>query len=299
MIAIAAVKACVGERVIYFPWSDDPSCPGRFEDVFNADPNLIPASGPASNATVLETHGWEPLTIYEQLRAALRLTLSLEEFCRNFVLELRSLKFRSGILDAVRDWRVQCNETLLGVHIRRTDRTAHHKGQFQAFLMGKQGLNRELPVYLSAMYGLCPASFMSAYENVALVRSMRRFGKERNDLRYAVFTDNRREALGFEKAAFRYGVAYVTEEGAVRSSKRAENRFDQGLRETSLRNAVIDMLRLSECDAIAQGNRASTFSIVASIIGAKPIITPGPLYPFWRVIKDANGCAANDPGLIG
>ena len=160
LIAVAAVKACVRNHKIYFPWSIDPSCPGAYEDIFKPTPNLTPRSAPSGDCQVIDTHGWEPLEIYGQFNKTLNLGLSLPEFCTNFVYELRHLAFRDELVDCVSKWRQSIDEaSLLGVHIRRTDRTVLHRDQFRAFAMGRQGLNRELPLYLSAMYGLLPARF--------------------------------------------------------------------------------------------------------------------------------------------
>ncbi|MHA7870879.1 MAG: hypothetical protein ACX939_00875 [Hyphococcus sp.] len=60
---------------------------------------------------------------------------------------------------------------------------------------------------------------------------------------------------------------------------------------------MLEMLCLASCDAIAQNNRASTFSLVASIIGATPIVTPRPRYPFWTTIEETTGMSPNDPAF--
>lgn len=265
--------------------------------MFLPDPFIIPSSGPAVNARELHTHGWEPLTIYAQLNESLNLNMPLETFCRRFVAELRRLRFREDIVSAVQSWRRAGDEPLLGVHIRRTDRSRHHREQFRNFLMRKQGLNRELPLYLNVMYGLFPAALVRHYENGRLISALRRFN-EHGAPRYAVFSDDDREAAIFEKAARRRGVRHPAQ-AAVSTSAAHHAAASYPLRKSTVKEALIDLLRLASCDAIAQSNRASTFSIAAAVIGAKPIVTEEPRYPFWRAIKQATGHAPNDPALDG
>ncbi|WP_425408894.1 hypothetical protein [Hyphococcus sp.] len=291
LIAIAALKACVGARRIYFPWSNDPSCPGAFDDIFQPDPNLIPAPAPPAGAVVLKTHGWEPLTIHRQLKEALKLSLSREAFCRKFVMALRGLAFRDDILISVRSWREKCPEALVGVHLRRTDRVKHHRDQFRAFLLRKQGLNRELPAALSALYGLAPDAFVRKYENASITRALKRFHTREGESRYAVFTDDPAEGADFVRILKKCGKVYAPEATA------AIERPNSTMRSTDIKSALVDLLRLSRCDAIAQGNRASTFSIAAAIIGTREILTPEPLYPFWRVVTAETGRPANGPAL--
>jgi hypothetical protein len=295
LIAIAALKACVGDNAVCFPWSDDPSCPGTFEDIFSPDPFLVAALGPPPDARRLLTHGWEPLTIYSQLNESLKLNLSLEKFSRRFVAQLRGFTFKDDILSAVQGWPNSADGQVLGVHIRRTDRAAHHRDQFRGFLMGKQGLNGELPLYLSAMYGLLPAGIVRDYENGRLVAALRRT-KKTCGKKYAVFSDDEAEAIIFEKTARRNGFHLVSQPAAAKAPPQREQ-GDRRLRKSTIKRTLVDLLCLSQCSAIAQSNRASTFSAVAAIIGAKPIVTPEPRYPFWRAIREATGRAPNDPSF--
>ncbi|MEM9616469.1 MAG: hypothetical protein AAF936_00780 [Pseudomonadota bacterium] len=297
LVAIAAVRACIDERVtVYFPWSNDPSCPGRYEDILETFPNLIPASAAPPDAIPLNTHGWEPLSIYAELSEALKLDLSLANFCKKFVFELRHLPFKADLADGARTWRQNIDEgPLVGVHIRRTDRSEHHRKEFRAFVMRKQGLSRELPLYLSAMYGFAPDSFMRFYENLVLVRSSRRIKQHGAGFWYAVFSDDTNEIRGFEEvAAFagidnsRHRITAAVNGGEIESEQTR-------MRQTGIREAISDLLRLSQCDAIVQNNRASTFSLVASMIGATPILSAKTRYPFWLAIEEATGAAPFDP----
>jgi len=317
LIALATMRACAGERVIHFPWSVDPSCPGDYADILKPMPCLAPGSKPLPGSIELETHNWEPLTIYQQLNAALDLNLPLPEFCRRFVSALRSLPFHDEFKGFTSGWRAAAGDVpLVGVHIRRTDRAAYHRDQFRAFLMRKQGMNRELPLHLSALYGLCPAPAVRAYENAAVASALRRYGKKAPGFHYAVFSDATMAEHSVVKTAARLGVsnkkhftyASGADDAAQSNSARLEhlvfeasqsNALESLLRvlkrktgdplflqrQTTIKDAVMDLLCLAQCDAIAQGNRASTFSLVAALIGAKPIITGKPRYPFWIAIE--------------
>jgi hypothetical protein len=295
LFALAAAKACAGGRAIHFPWSNDPSCTGDYADIFEPTPGLVlqPVSLPGD--IMIET-GWEPLGIYERFKEALKLDLSLADFCADLVAELRSLPFRADLTAAARAWRASAGAaSLIGVHIRRTDRTEHHRQQFRAFLRGEQGLNRELPIYLNAVYGLCPNSVIWAHENMTLTRALRRYKSASGAISYTVFSDDIGETRKFQKAAAFGGVGRercVSGTSAPRSPQAAH-----GFRNTALKDAALDLLRLCECDAIAQSNRASTFSLAASIIGGKPIITAKTRYPFWRVIEEKISASPSDVRL--
>lgn len=296
LIALAAVRACINEQVLYFPWSEDPSCPGAYEDILEPMDNLQPRHARARGWPVLQTHGWEPLQIYAELKEALALDLSLADFCKKLVLELRGLPFKEALSARALEWRNSKGDApLVGVHIRRTDRSALHRDQFRAFLMRKQGLNRELPIYLSALYGIFPSDFMSFYENVALVCALFSYKGEHEDFRYAVFSDSEQEISGFEKTAARAGIKNELRLTQSPAQESGVSMKAQVLRQTTIQDAVIDLLCLSQCDAIAQSNRASTFSLVASIIGAKPIITPKTRYPFWLSVEENTALSPSDP----
>ncbi len=296
-MAFAAVRACADGRAVQFPWSNDPSCPGEYEDIFEPVPGFERAVAPVPGSIYVET-GWEPFGVYDQFNRVLALNLPQAEFSRRLVLELRRLPFRPALVQAAADWRqAQGGQPLVGVHIRRTDRIDLHRKQFNDFLTGKAGINRELPVYLTAMYGLCPPGFIRSYENAMLSLALRRYKSAFPDFSYAVFTDDRDEAGGFHKAADNYGAG-----GARRLKQSPQTEYmakTDRLRRTTIADAVVDLLCLSQCDAIAQGNRASTFSLVASILGSRPVITAKTMYPFWRQIENDTEMTPNDANWAG
>lgn len=291
LFAIAAARACAGARVIHFPWSNDPSCPGDYADVFKDSANFAVQAPPPPDAVAVET-GWEPLGIYERFGKALKSELTLGQFCANLVTEMRRLPFRDDLIAAAREWRRGAGERpLAGVHIRRTDRTEHHRQQFRAFLRREQGLNRELPIYLNAVYGLFPDAFIRAYENMTLAGALRRYRSASGAASYTVFTDDLNEVLEFQKAAAFVGVGRdrcISGTPALQSPQTGH-----GIRNTALAEAALDLLRLAQCDAIAQSNRASTFSLAASIIGARPILTAKTRYPFWLAIEESTSSPPN------
>lgn len=292
MMAIAAVRACAGERPVRFQWSNDASCPGAFEDVFTVSDGFAPSTAaPPSEAIAT---GWEPYEIFETFKSALGLSMSRAAFSARLLHALDTLPIRNVHVDVARAWReAQGAAPLIGVHVRRTDRTEQHRRQFQDFLMRKSGLNRELPVLLSAFYGLAPAASLCAYENAMLSSAVRRFGAAQDNHAYVIFADDKNEALNVEQALTRSVPNAAKREGPQSDPPPQMER----LRATSLSAAMIDLLCLAQCDAIAQGNRASTFSLAAAIIGRKPILTAKTRYPFWRMLEEDLGVAPNMPPL--
>ena len=197
------------------------------------------------------------------------------------------------LTEDAKQWRTLASQgALAGVHIRRTDRSAQHRQQFRDFLARKSGLSRELPIYLSALYGISPPQFMQRWENAALALSLGRFARTSGRFDFAIFSDDANATLAFKNAAKFYrvcGAAVDTEPGRMNSGG--------GIRRTELKDAVVDLLRLAQCDAIVQSNRASTFSLVAAIYGAKPIISAKTMYPFWNIIEASTGMEPNDRRL--
>ncbi len=288
IMALAAVRACADGRPVRFSWSNDESCPGDYDDVFIASDMFAPAVVPAQ-AKVIQT-GWEPYEIFDTFRGELGLDFSRAEFSARIVAALDELAFHEAHLHAARAWRTAQGEApLVGVHVRRTDRTAQHRQQFRDFLMRKSGLNRELPVLLTALYGLAPGPVLRAYENAHITSALRRFCDGKSQCAFSVFADDEFEARNVEAAVARSAPNARRQKGPDSE----QSHHLQRLRRTSLSGAMMDLLCLSRCDAIAQSNRASTFSLVAAIIGRKPILTASPRYPFWRKMEDDLGAAPN------
>lgn len=290
MMALAAARASADGRPIRFTWSNDESCPGAFSDIFAPSPIFAPAESAPPGATVIHT-GWEPYGIFETFKGALGLDISRAEFSRRLLAALDTSPFLEAHVRAARAWRAaeDAAAPLIGVHVRRTDRTEQHRRQFRDFLLRRSGLVREIPVWLSAFYGLAPDAWICRYENAMLTSAMRRFGEGKSSYAYAVFADDETEARNVEEAAARRAPKALKRKGPDREPLPQLQR----LRRTSLSSAMTDLLCLAQCDAIAQSNRASTFSLVAAIIGRKPILTPKTLYPFWLTMEEDLGAAPN------
>ncbi len=289
MMALAAVRACAGDTPVRFIWSNDDSCPGEYEDVFIATDAFAPAEAAPDDVRVIQT-GWEPYEIFEVFRKELGLDVSRATFSARLVAALDGLAFHDAHLGASKDWRAAQGEApLVGIHVRRTDRTAQHRRQFRDFLMRKSGLNRELPLLLTALYGLAPTSLLRVYENAHLTSAYRGYCKNLSDCSFAVFADDEIEAQNVETAIARNAPKALRRKGP--DSEPLQHL--QRLRRTSLSSAMIDLLCLSKCDAIAQSNRASTFSLVAAMIGRTPILTATSRYPFWLKLEEDLGAAPN------
>lgn len=298
LIAIAAVKACIGNRRVFFPWLNDSSCPGDFHEILDPIPNLRVGSISPKNGIPLNTHNWEPLSIYSQLNKELDLSLSKSEFCLGFVHALRHLPINSDLKDQATQWRQSRGcEPMIGVHIRRTDRMAQHRDEFRKAIFRNQGISRELPIGLGAAYGIFPPGVISFYENTIIGAQLKKFKSQNKNFGFSIFVDNPQYIEGVKKMARWSGISNTThlEPGPISLERTAD--ADQGNRQTSLTNAVVDLLCLASCDAIIQSNRASTFSLVASIIGRTPIVSAKTGYPFWHAIETASAKALYGEGL--
>ena len=112
--------------------------------------------------------------------------------------------------------------------------------------------------------------------------------------KYAVFSDSTDGEALFSKM-MRVGII----KKVVPVQDHDNQIVESNLRKTNIEDAMIELLCLSKCDAIAQSNRASTFSLVAAMIGGKPILTPETRYPFYHAIKAETGMPPNSPVLKG
>ncbi|WP_411817498.1 hypothetical protein [Hyphococcus sp. DH-69] len=240
---------------------------------------------------MIETHPWEPFRIFNSLDAHFSLGMTEREFAFRFIQSLRSLPVRTVLNEKATAWRnnIQARK-LVGVHLRRTDRAAHHRQQFRAFLMRKQGLNRELPLYLNIMYGVLPQGMVHFVENTHIMNMIKKYGADK----YAVFSDSMDGEASFSK---------MMRVGKIKKVVPVQDNDNQivesNLRKTNIEDAMIELLCLSKCDAIAQSNRASTFSLVAAMIGGKPILTPETRYPFYHSVKAEMGMPPNSAVLKG
>ncbi len=298
LIAIAAVKACTVDREVSFPWLNDPSCPGEYHDILDPIPNLNVGSRPSSHAVQLKTHNWEPLTIYRQLKKELRLSLSQSEFCLRFVDVLRHLPFKQGLKQKASQWRqAQSFEPIVGVHIRRTDRMAQHRKEFRRAIFRRQGISGELPLLLSAGYGIFPPGIISLYEDSVIGSQLKKIQRKNKKFAFSIFADNYRYVDGLKKRARWYGVQSAAYLAPALTATETFSAKAHQYRQTGLVDAVVDLLCLASCDAIIQNNRASTFSLAASIIGMTPIISAKTRYPFWHAIEGASEKALFGEGL--
>ena len=295
LLAIAAVRACAIDTEVKFMWNEDNGCPGKYEDVLEPIPFFTLLTEPPRQSNALTHLSWNPLEIFDELSGLFGLSMGMNEFSTRFIAALKTSPFKPQLVSAAKDWRA-CfgSHKVIGIHIRRTDRIKHH----QAALRSKQGGNsvlyvkKQLPFFQSLLYRFGSDRLIGDLENIELYR---RIAPKilSPDWRLATFSDDEREKKRFTKGWQWSQPNKVTVFGLSKTSEITTNATSTR-RKTSLRDAAIELLCLSRCDAIAQNNSASTFSLVASIIGSKPILTTKTHHDFWRRIEDVSKTSPND-----
>lgn len=298
LLAVASALACTRDEIIHFPWLINPPCPGRYQDVLAPHARLVCTDSRQEDWPAVDTSPWDPSLIYPAFCQARTTTLPPDAFWTGFVHAVRSLPFHDHLIAAATGWRVaQASPYLVGVHIRRTDRINHVKLGLVRFERSWHSKDNELPPLQTALYTRATPETVARVENTAIwaMIALRRIF--RKGLKVAVFADDTVQRDAFIAAGRRFGFrpsdfADPPANAAARSRPRVGKR-----RETGLSDAALEILCLSKCDAIVQNNRASSFSLVAAIVGAKPILSGTTRYTFWHDCVAATGRAPNDPNL--
>lgn len=282
-LAAAAAVGSMVDRPIAFGWRNDDECPCDADELFAASDRLtVVASEPLEDAE-LDTLEWDPLLILQRAREVTTRALPVRPFLEAFLENLRTLPIQADIHERARRWSQapERGETNVAIHIRRTDRIAHHRNLFAR----GAPLNELLTfgVGKSLLYLVSSPERIRDVEDREILRLLRRtIRRMTTRSTYTLYCDSRSELERLESWLLRRaaGLDYYPSPATTTEA------WDTGnLRETSARDALVELLAMSSASSIVQSNRTSTFSLVAALIGRTPIVSRRPAHRFWREIE--------------
>ena len=298
MLALASTSAIAGllNAEIVFPWVNSPVCPCGYDDLFRHIPGIrVQRSGP-SPGRIVQTDRWNPVRIGNDFERALGIKLNDEDYYLRFIQALRTMTFSDDVRYRLSRRTVSGDHrTVLSVHIRRTDRMPHHRKlyrhPFSAFRIARN------TGFLKSMHYLSlPESMVVRMENKAMARIIRTFIRETPHAVYSVYSDSREGVQGMIRFCRAAGISEHRYAPGYPGSQGSDYWGEYGMRKTRIRDALVELVEMSESSGIIQNNPASTFALVASIRGRVPIVSKQPIHEFWRKITRVLG---DTPNRIG
>lgn len=284
-IASALALSKILNSEITFTWNNNRNCPAEYADLFKAMPGLHVNNNPKDKLIQVKTSGWDPINIFEGFKTQIDNDLDLENFLFEFIRSLKDLPFSDYVKQQFLNWKKNLIvKTNLAIHIRRTDRIEHHKYLYKK-IFSKQFLYiiRSTGLIKSLQYTFFSPDYLKSIENNSMKKLLNQYLSDKPGITYSLYCDSFEDLIQTEKEFnnISYSLCYYP---SYCSINRDEIWGQFGVRKTQIQDALIDLLCMSASTWIAQNNSASSFSLVASIIGGTPIVTRQPTHNFWKKI---------------
>jgi hypothetical protein len=299
ILALGSVLAIsrIMQSTITFPWRLNSACPAGYHELFEEMPGIVVDNSLTNNDELIGTNDWEPMIIYQNFKERTKHTMPLEEYCVSFVEAIRSLQYKKSILDELALY-YNCSEgnPRLAIHIRRTDRIMHHgKSLYGLLSTQSHKVKRSLTVIRNTgirktlQYSLLPENLIRSLENKQLAKACIEFLDRDDGSTYSIYADSNYELLSLQQDFRNLGISDARYIPSYCNAPGKSSWGAFGKRQTSMQDALIELLGMSMSAGILQNISASTFSICSSIIGSTPILTSQPKHLFWRSIKKTLG----------
>lgn len=300
ILALGSVLALskILQSTIVFPWRVQPDCPAKYNELFEEMPGIRIDNNLLKSSDSLIMTSWEPIGIFQNFKKSLKHQISLEEYCFYFIEALRSLRYSNLITDRFNSHYNQIqNNKNLAIHLRRTDRLTYNKNSLQGLLSTKRHKRKKsflsiksTGLYKALQYSLLPINSIRAMENNYLAKICEKSLNKDCDLTYSIYADSHHELLTLQQQIrSRIASAERLYIPSYCNSPESEVWGTFGTRNTSIQDALIELLCMSRSIGILQNISVSSFSICSSIIGSSPILTSQPKHLFWRVIQKILG----------
>jgi hypothetical protein len=296
MLALASASAIsvLLHTEIDFHWSASPACPCHYDDIFQHIDGLRPHAAASRSRNRIVTSGWHPVRILKGFANALKVSVNEADYYYQLIRSLRTFRYSAYVRQRYGECRNERQgRENLSVHIRRTDRYAFQKAVYRQTIYAI-GIMRNTGLAKSLQYLLLPESSLRKIENRYCLRLLDHYLHATPHATYSICGDSTLEIEAFSGLIQasgipddRYHPAFCTRQGEV-----AWGLF--GIRATHPRDALVDLLEMSASTHIAQSNPASTFSLVAALIGGVPIISRRPSHGFWRKMRAVLGAPPNE-----
>lgn len=284
MLALASASALAGllDTQIAFPWPVTPACPCRYSDLFQQIGGLRVDPMPGGRRRHVVTCGWNPARIFKSFTSALDARIEEADFYYEMIRALRAFRYS----DDVREKKSGCaaiqrGAKHLALHARRTDRYRFHRTVYRQKLSAFS-IMRNTGMIKSLQYLLLPESWVRCIENRYLGKLLKGYLAAYPDATYTLYGDSGTEIEDLEQFIKTAGMMDERHYPAFCSRLAAGRGGQFGIRDVHPRDALVDLLEMSTSDLIAQNNPASTFSLVAAIIGGVKIISKRPTHAFWQ-----------------
>lgn len=293
------------DTTIIFPWISNSSCNVAYDELFD-EMHGIKIDNSLVGNQLFGVNDWEPVTIFREFNNHIHQTITAEEFCISFISAMRSLKFKKSLLNEFFSYYTEHRtHKNLALHIRRTDRIIHHKASLKGILttdMKKVRYNlkiiRNTGVFKTLQYGLLPENLSRKFEYRGIAKSTIRYLQKQNFGSYTIYADSFDLSNDLHHLIKNMGISdqYYIPGYCIGKADRTY-KSDFGKRETSIQDAMIELLGMSKSSGIIQNNSASTFSLCSAIIGQTPILSSKPRHQFWKTIKKTLGKYPNEVSL--
>lgn len=285
MLALASASALAGllDTQITFTWPVTPDCPCRYTDLFQQIDGLVVEPMPGGHRHRVVTCGWNPVRIFKGFTTALVGTRVEEaDFYYAVIRALRAFRYSDNV------WRKisggtpdRRGHTHLALHTRRTDRYRFHRTVYRHKVYALS-IMRNTGMAKSLQYLLLPESWVRNIENRYLGKLLQGFLAAYPGATYTLFGDSETEIEELKRFINAAGIMEGRHYPAFCSRSAAGCGGQFGIRDAHPCDALVDLLEMSTSDLIAQSNPASTFSLVAAMIGGVQIISKQPTHAFWR-----------------
>jgi hypothetical protein len=287
MLALASASALAGllDTQIAFNWPETPDCPCRYTDLFQQIDGLRVEPMPGGHRNRVTTCGWNPVRIFKGFTAALGTRVEEADFYYAMIRALRALRYSDDVREKISDCTaIRRGHAHLALHIRRTDRYRFHRTVYRHKLYAFS-IVRNTGMGKSLQYLLLPESWVRHIENRYLGKLLEGFLTACPDATYTLYGDSGTEIEDLKQFIKTVGIMDERHYPAFCSRLAAGRRRQFGIRQAHPRDALVDLLEMSTSDQIAQNNPASTFSLVAAMIGGVQIISKQPIHAFWRKMQ--------------
>jgi hypothetical protein len=284
MLALASASALAGllDTQIGFTWLVTPACPCRYSDLFERIGGLRVEPLPGGRRKHVVTCGWNPIRIFKGFTSALDTRVKEADFYYEMIRALRALRYSDDVREKISGCAaIRRGDKHLALHARRTDRYRFHRTVYRQKLSAFS-IVRNTGMIKSLQYLLLPESWVRCIENRYLGKLLEGFLAAYPDATYTLYSDSGTEIEDLKQFIKTAGIMDERHYPAF-CSRLADGRGGQfGIRDVHPRDALVDLLEMSTSDQIAQDNPASTFSLVAAVIGGVKIISKQPTHAFWR-----------------
>lgn len=296
MLALSSVSALsrMLDTEIRFTWDDSPVCPCSFSDLFAQIEGAQEGIKGAGCARRVETCGWHPLRIRKAFETLLGVRIREDDFYYGMIRAMRGFRYDDAVNAQVAEsGRNRGGKEILSVHLRRGDRYEHHHRVYR-FHLYAFSIIKNTGFKKSLQYLLLSENRLRKIENENIRRLVEMHLNAFANGSYSLYGDSKGEIgrlAGFLRTS---GIPPVKYSPGFCCHKKNERLKAFGIRDTYPREALVELLEMSTSCGIVQNTPASTFSLVAAIIGRAAIKSQQPSHAFWVRIREVLGTAPNE-----